>query len=180
MEHKIDTRIVLFDAEGKKIGETFSRRARQLVKQQRAYWTDESHTAIRFVPDAAEEWEASESWETPAAEGLPHAPDAALLELAGKRISSRRWFYIHALALIPGYIFLAMLSEVWFWRQSDNFVQGIFVGAAFVLWTVTFVYTIFRLIKYNNGFYPFAGSKNRHAIRLAAEVEYMRSIGYHK
>jgi|GEM_PF-1830503 len=42
--------IQLFNADGVKIGETFPRRAKQLVKQQRGVWTDWTETAVRFYP----------------------------------------------------------------------------------------------------------------------------------
>ena len=46
----MENRISLYNANGVKIGDTFTRRARQLVRQQRAMWTDDSQTAIRFAP----------------------------------------------------------------------------------------------------------------------------------
>ena len=46
----MENKITLYTSDGVKIGETFTRRASQLVKQQRAMWTDDSQTAIRFAP----------------------------------------------------------------------------------------------------------------------------------
>ena len=46
----MDNKVSLYNANGAKIGDTFARRARQLVRQQRAMWTDDSQTAIRFAP----------------------------------------------------------------------------------------------------------------------------------
>jgi len=43
-------KVLLYDSNDNKIGETFTRRARQLVKQQRASWIDENQDAIRFAP----------------------------------------------------------------------------------------------------------------------------------
>ena len=55
--------ITMLDASDNKIGETFSRRAKQLVKQQRAAWISEDQKAIKFVPgmDINEEADASTS-----------------------------------------------------------------------------------------------------------------------
>ena len=46
----MDGKVILFDSNDVKIGETYMRRARQLVRQQRAMWTDESQRAIKFAP----------------------------------------------------------------------------------------------------------------------------------
>jgi len=46
----MENRVSLYNSYDIKIGETFTRRARQLVRQQRAMWTDDSQTAIRFAP----------------------------------------------------------------------------------------------------------------------------------
>jgi len=47
----MEGKVLLFDSKGTKIGETFARRARQLVKQQRAFWIDDKHESIRFYLD---------------------------------------------------------------------------------------------------------------------------------
>jgi len=46
----MENKITLYNSNNTRIGETFERRARQLVRQQRAMWVDESQTAIRFAP----------------------------------------------------------------------------------------------------------------------------------
>jgi hypothetical protein len=175
MESKIDTKVTLYDADGKRIGETFSRRARQLVKQQRALWADETHTAIRFLPDAAEPWEMEAE---PDPGHYTPSSDDALYALAKKRIRSRRILFWHALALLPGFVFFVILGEAVFWRPGNNYVTGFFIGATFALWSAWFVYNICQFIKYNRGFYPFAGSEARHARKLAYEVEQLKRMGY--
>ena len=47
MEKKIE----LYNSNNIKIGETYVRRARQLVNRQRARWVDSNQTAIRFYPE---------------------------------------------------------------------------------------------------------------------------------
>lgn len=44
----MERKIILYNSNDIKIGETFLRRAQQLVRRQRAAWTDDSQTAIRF------------------------------------------------------------------------------------------------------------------------------------
>jgi len=46
----MESKVLLIDSNDVKIGETFVRRARQLVRRQRAVWMDDNHTAIRFHP----------------------------------------------------------------------------------------------------------------------------------
>ena len=46
----MESKVLLYDSNDVKIGETFIRRARQLVKQQRASWIDDNQNAIRFAP----------------------------------------------------------------------------------------------------------------------------------
>ncbi|MCL2572750.1 MAG: hypothetical protein FWE11_10145 [Defluviitaleaceae bacterium] len=46
----MENKIVLYNSDNVKIGETYLRRARQLIRQQRAVWVDENETAIRFAP----------------------------------------------------------------------------------------------------------------------------------
>jgi len=47
----MENKVVLYNSNDIKIGETFVRRAKQLVNRQRAQWTDSSQTAIRFYPE---------------------------------------------------------------------------------------------------------------------------------
>ena len=47
----MEEKVFLYDSNNKKIGKTYIRRARQLVKQQRAFWVDNTQKAIRFVAE---------------------------------------------------------------------------------------------------------------------------------
>ena len=183
MEHKHDTKVALYGADGGRMGETFSRRARQLVKQQRATWMNEDHTAIQFIADEPEAWEAEPAAYTPHAHDKPHMPtnDAALLEMARTRLSARRWFIVHLALLIPGYLFIAVIVQEmfrsWGWR---NYSLGFVIGAAAMFWTMTFFFTVYRFFKYNRGYQPFVFNERRKAQRLADEVELLRKMGYGK
>jgi len=46
----MENKVSLYNSDDVKIGETFPRRAQQLVRQQRAMWRDDSQTSIRFAP----------------------------------------------------------------------------------------------------------------------------------
>jgi len=47
----MENKVVLYNSNDIKIGETYVRRAKQLVSRQRANWIDENQTAIRFYPE---------------------------------------------------------------------------------------------------------------------------------
>jgi len=80
----MEGKVLLYDANGTKIGETFTRRARQLVNQQRAEWVDDRQEALRFFP-GAENSELSETVDP----GLSHDTDAGLMRLARRRVILR-------------------------------------------------------------------------------------------
>jgi len=46
----MENKVTLYNSNDVKIGETFLRRARQLVRQQRAMWIDDRQSAVRFAP----------------------------------------------------------------------------------------------------------------------------------
>ena len=184
MDTKPDTKITLYDAENQRIGETFSRRARQLVKQQRALWTDDTHTAIRFIPDAPEEWEISEM----SAERITEAPpvktegpkekpmdEAAIYMMARTRIGSRRKMFWHTLALFPSYLFVFILADGWF-RQA--FESGMVFGAGVTLVTMLYIGTVRNYLKYNRGYFQYANLEGRQARKLEAEIEHLKRMGY--
>jgi len=47
----MERKVILYNSNDIKIGETFPRRAQQLVRRQRAAWIDDGQTAIRFYPN---------------------------------------------------------------------------------------------------------------------------------
>ncbi|MCL2202801.1 MAG: hypothetical protein FWB88_02520 [Defluviitaleaceae bacterium] len=182
METKIDTKIALFNAENKRVGETFSRRARQLVKQQRAMWTDESHSAVRFLPDAIEEWEMGEEDAPATVDAAPATPESGrknnLYALAARRLSVRRRMFWHTLTLFPGYLAFVLFADVMFWRPWDNFSGGFFIGTVFTLWTILYIHTVRQFAKYNRGFYPLTEMGTRQSRKLEEEVARLKRMGY--
>jgi hypothetical protein len=83
----MESKIILYDSDNIKIGETFHRRAKQLVRQQRAAWTDEGQKAVRFFP-GMEHLKDIETDETTHPENpTPASPmDNKLLKLAKRRV----------------------------------------------------------------------------------------------
>ena len=106
-------KVMLFDASGTPVGETFMRRARQLVNQQRAEWINDS--AIRFAPDAdvnEAEWNTDFTGEpaTPIPGAAATGSEALLYYIAERRISERRMFILHSILMLPVYLILLLLA----------------------------------------------------------------------
>ena len=98
----MESKVLIYNSDDIKIGETFIRRARQLVKRQRAMWVNDEQTAIRFAPGM---------------ENMDSTPDSGdklmnqLMPLAEKRMRDRKKFVIHTFATIPlAIIFIYLYS----------------------------------------------------------------------
>jgi len=130
-------KVMLFDASGAQIGETFMRRARQLVNQQRAEWINDG--AIRFKPDtdiAALEWK-TDLPEEPKSEMKGTGPEALLYYLAEKRINERRSFMWHSVFMIPGWLLCVLLG-----MHNDHLLVFLFG-----LWTSPYVVHVFVFVR---------------------------------
>jgi len=188
------SKVALYDSDGSQVGETFSRRARQLVQQQRAEWIGDS--AIRFAPDAVlneEEWRAIEEPEAPPAtkasdiltmaEAPPVVPKATstnslLFYLAEKRIQARKLFLVHSLALIPGYIFI-IITAIFLENVSRG---GVDLGVWFLMfsigaWTTPYMIHAFIFIRQ---WLKESSSRDdgRHARMVALEMDKLKRLGY--
>jgi len=171
----------MYDASGTEVGETYTRRARQLVKQQRAVWADDTHTAIRFAPDNIEEWEP-EHIPAPAPPPTPAArtPDGtgALYALAEKRVRDRNRIIWHSVALIP-VLFLLFIWGVGSWnvrRGGEMFL--IVMGFGWGAWITAYIAHLRNYVKMS-GYIPRPGSREaRRKMTLDIEVDRLRRMGY--
>jgi len=174
----MDAKILLFDANDIKIGETFIRRARQLVKQQRAEWMDENKKAIRFVTDV-------EDWENPTNMGDDESPitaptgfdpqvDERLIALAEKRVNERSRFTIHSIAFIPGWFFLFILALVvsYTWDGQMAAVLLAFISGS---WLTAYVMHLCYYLVSRRSKYRSTNREERKARRLAAEIALLKS-----
>ena len=154
-------KIMLFDAEGTQMGETFMRRARQLVSQQRAEWINDG--AIRFLPDVdveESEWNSdvfeepktvtsrskSDSSRISEMEKIARASggtdsEALLYYIAEQRIRERKAFVLHSIFMIPGYIVFLILALM-MGRQGE-----LFLLATWSAWTTPYLYRAFVFIR---------------------------------
>jgi len=109
----MENKVLLYDISGKKVGETFMRRARQLVKQQRAMWMDDGQTAVQFITDV----NTKEIMDDAEISPLPVFDDEAwMIDLANKRIIQRRVYITHSVAFAIGTIPLSFAISL----AADN------------------------------------------------------------
>ena len=172
----MEGKVILLDANGVEIGETFTRRARQLVKQQRAMWADDTHTSIRFAPDTAEEWDMpTEHIPTPSPP--PPEKNAALYALAARRLRDRRRMIIHSLALIPFYIITAAFWDAASgWRMTN--MGFLSMGIVWGMWTMAYLYRLRHYVReYGNSIRP-KDWEGRRRVKLELEVDRLKRMGY--
>ena len=179
MEGKIDGKVILLNAKGVEVGETYTRRARQLVKQQRAIWADDTHTAIQFMPDTEEEWE-------PLAEAADPTPmpvitdekSSALYALAKKRIHDRKWLILHTLAVIPGYIGFLIFAYMLAGPRGPREAGFLWLGFSWGVWTTLYIYRVRNFIKEHKNFRSSDSWEARQRLKLQAEVDHLKRMGY--
>lgn len=116
----MEPKVILYDSSNAKIGETYARRARQLVKQQRAFWTDEKQTAVKFyegmehLKDARDEETGTAAQE---AADLIRKTDKKLMAVAASRIFFRRLMQmLYTIYAIIG----CMLVAIWVFRGASG------------------------------------------------------------
>ena len=159
----MESKVLLYDEDDVKIGETFTRRARQLVKQQRAVWKNDEHTAVRFLQDA-DGWDDAD--EADGKESAAETDEAWLVALAEKRIEERKWFILHT--VLAGPVWFALF--VMFLAISTRFeISFFFTGVCVTAYTIhAYQYISARRIKS-------ASKEERKAKALAAEIALLKA-----
>jgi len=159
----MDGKVLLLNSDSVKIGETFFRRAAQLVRQQRAEWTDDSQMAVRFHPgkEIATKSEAKQSdlAVSPLVNGL-------LANEFERRIKEREKFVIHSFSLVPGFIVIlvawyavdAMLGVTWGFYQFYDLLVAFGVISC-VIWITAYLIHAYLFV-----------TNKRARIRIAAKL----------
>jgi len=173
----MESKVIMYDAGGTEVGETYTRRARQLVKQQRAVWADDTHTAIRFAPDVANEWEVEPSPTPPSA---PHSPlkdrTGALYAMAEKRVRDRRRLIWHTVALIPVFLILLIWGATGYNARRGGEMFLVFMGVGWGAWGMSYVSRLRNYFNLN-GILP-GNWESRRKMALDLEVDRLRRMGY--
>ena len=160
----METKVALYDADDKLVGETFIRRARQLVAKQRASWIDDTQTAIRFAADAPLEGGLDMISEP--------SKDDRLIALAKRLIWERRRFILHTLILVPGYISIIFVINVMLRARNGNDFVFFLWGA----WTMAYVMHAWMFIRPRlRHFQQWEGRSQR---VLEMEVDRLKRMGY--
>ena len=182
----MEAKIKLFDADGTQIGETFARRARQLVKQQRAVWVDDDHSAIRFNPDPVEDdWNEETEQDKPQhLTAKRHMELDPLYIFAKKKLKERRRITVHLALLIPEMILAGLFSAFIYDAGADIFAL-LFIGFSYGVLITANACNVFyyydKFVKHKpSSTGAFAYWQKRQEAQLAAEVEKLRRMGYDK
>ena len=156
--------ITMFDASDNKIGETFFRRAKQLVKQQRATWISDEQKAIKFVS----------GMENLSIEPEDDSDDKWIHQLALKRIMDRRLFKWHSIAFLPGLFMSFLVAAIMIDAAFGGEAALLFLGLSWGSWGTAYVIHIYFYLKK----YPLkdkALKKARRERELAAEIAAIKS-----
>jgi hypothetical protein len=168
----MEDKVILLDPAGKKVGETFMRRAHQLVKQQRAEWTDDSHISIKFVADT-EDWDKDEPAPRPA---TPVREERGpIYELAEKRIREKKLFLYHSIALVPGYILSVLIFMGLFDGNNAEIYVMMFLWGA---WSMLYAVHFYNFVKVRVKEFKKAEKDERKARRIANEMDKLKRMGY--
>jgi len=176
----MESKVIMYDASGTEVGETYTRRARQLVKQQRAIWADDTHTAIRFAPDTEDDWTPEPVPAPPLATTAPatEKTNASLYALAEKRLRDRKWLIWHTVALVPVF-FIILIWGVSSWnarRGGEMFL--IVMGFCWGAWATSYVAHLRSYIRMS-GYIPRPGNwEARRKLSLDVEVDRLKRMGY--
>jgi len=100
--------LTVYDENGTQIGMTFPKRARQLISKQRAFWHDDSHTAIRLIPEIKEDIPMEEYLDDLDKPPMPTGSNDLLLYLAKKNVRDKRKLLKHFLAYIAAWPVIAI------------------------------------------------------------------------
>ncbi|MCL2575173.1 MAG: 2TM domain-containing protein [Defluviitaleaceae bacterium] len=116
----MENKVALYNSENLKIGTTYTRRAIQLVKQQRAYWVDDNQQAIRFF-EGMENADTDDDVEQKVLDAhishLGSAKDTYLMRLAKRRVILKTIFK----ALVGLYFTInILLVAIWFFLTDDR------------------------------------------------------------
>jgi len=167
MYYIMESKIILYDSNDIKIGETFARRARQLVKQQRAAWINDSHDSIRFAPgmEKMDDSDIDEVYE----KHTPHPIDLdnKLLKLAKRRVHARFALRLHrsiVIVLCVFFVVLYMLTDMggYFWPVWPTLGLGLSVA---IHWVISKMVNSDSMS--NEIIYEYEQLKHRHSYRAS-------------
>ena len=177
----MEEKVLLFDSNDKKVGETFKRRAKQLVRQQRASWVNDSQEAIKFAP-GMENKEADITKHDNCHDdchGDCHDDyhdehyEKWLVALAEKRLWERKFFKLYSVAFLPGiviiFFFTVALGGAIF---RNDLMVGLFLGFSCGAWVTAYGIHAYHFYKNWRQNIPRTERRER---ELAAEIAMLKA-----
>ncbi|MCL2364014.1 MAG: 2TM domain-containing protein [Defluviitaleaceae bacterium] len=129
----MEAKVTLYNAAGERIGDTFARRARQLVKQQRAYWLDAGETEVRFHPgmEHLKDVDEDDAGRLQSVSfGKPHGDERERAEAKLRQSAEVRVWFENLMRMLVG-IYVAVnifLMGIWFFTGRGYFWPGWVIG----------------------------------------------------
>jgi hypothetical protein len=138
----MEPKVTLYDSNNVKIGETFARRARQLVKQQRAAWTHSDQTNLRFFP-GMEHLKDAVGDEATEAVGAQATHDIRFMKLARRRVILTA---VYRMMLMTYVLVNSLLVFIWLTVAGRGYFWPIWsiIGPGIGLVIVGFVFKIVK------------------------------------
>jgi len=107
--------LAVYDESGAQVGMTFPKRARQLISKQRALWHDDSHTAIKLLPEPNEEvamdvHQEDDLDKSKEAVGFAGS-DELLMYIAKKNVKEKKNLIKHIIAYILSWPIIVVFYE---------------------------------------------------------------------
>ena len=168
----MEDKVQLYNSSGVKIGETYARRAKQLVKQQRALWIDESCCALRFISgmenlDVNDTNEAVKDADKPA---VIKSNDDWLINLAKRKLRERKLFIFHSVSFIPVFflLYLVLMLVLDGGSYLTMLSMGLIMGLTMGSWATAYVAHAYFFIK-NRRIHKVKQFKNERMERLLAK-----------
>jgi len=133
----MENKVLLFNSNDEKVGETYTRRARQLVKQQRAFWVDDTQKILKFFPDMENSSDISDI-DTDGLAEYDTPTDKKLMKLAKQRVYARYAFNMHRsiVLVVSGFLILIYLltGGGYFWPVWPILALGLSVAIHWIVY----------------------------------------------
>ncbi|MCL2576134.1 MAG: hypothetical protein FWE33_06845 [Defluviitaleaceae bacterium] len=150
-------KITVYDANDERIGDTFSRRAKQLVLKNRAVWYDDGNLAIRLIKEEKqmEIYPADNGKIIDLREDAPTADDAEnklLMYLAKRNVRKRRNLIVHILAWIVTAFFVLVVTDGFSHRGGVSTAVGLnfpfeFYLGVYLTWGIIILHKAYVVVQ---------------------------------
>jgi len=142
-------KITVYDQDNQRVGETYQRRAKQLVLKNRAKWMDDEFSAICLIDEMEEEemtyQNNGEMIETHdmVEEEAPNKPsDDLLMYLAERNVRFRQNLIYHIAAFFPALFLVGVFTNSFHSRHNGELFAGMFLA-----WGILIAYKMVVMLR---------------------------------